>query len=325
MKNEAFVSVILQIDSAEMNFRKKVIDVWNVLHSNYTDHEILIIAQGPVKQHVNDLLTDLLLDLSGIRFIQLSSTVPFDVAWASGLENAIGDIVILFDYQTDPTEVITELVALCKLNNDVVVGVANQHSTVMYKVVRFLGDRILNAVDYYLPKNATGLRCLSRRAVNAVTSTGKFHHQLYMRIQKTGYTMVPFSYQQQPITPQIKRLSSGLRNMFKLLVFNSTKPLRWISGLGLFGSLLSLGIASYSILIHLFTDNVVPGWTTSVLFTSILFTFQFIILAFLGEYLARLLDEKEGIAEYSVVYEKNSQVMLEHNRLNVRSLNPKHL
>lgn len=41
------------------------------------------------------------------------------------------------------------------------------------------------------------------------------------------------------------------------------------------------------------------------------------MLAFFGEYLARLMEEKEGVSSYSVVYEKMSAKMLSEDRVNV--------
>lgn len=41
------------------------------------------------------------------------------------------------------------------------------------------------------------------------------------------------------------------------------------------------------------------------------------MLAFFGEYLSRLLDDRSEQAAYSIVFEKNSAVMVNQDRLNV--------
>ena len=155
--------------------------------------------------------------------------------------------------------------------------------------------------------------------MNAVTATGRFHHQLSMRIQKTGYPMASFRYAllSKALEGQPRSLASGLRDLLQLLVFNSSRPLRWMSGLGLFGSLSAFLFGLYSLLIHLVKSHVVEGWTTMVLFISVLFMIQFILMAFFGEYLGRILDESGNQAEYSVVFEKNSSVMVDQDRVNV--------
>jgi hypothetical protein len=199
---------------------------------------------------------------------------------------------------------------------DIVIGQSQQNQTVGYAMVRPLIQWFLNRIGYNLPRNATSLRCLSRRAVNAVTRTGRFHHQFYVRINNTGYPYTVYNYQLKP-TDRKRTLASGLSNGLHLLVFNSTKPLRWISGLGVFGSLMAFSISLYSIVIHYFKETVIEGWTTMVLFTSMLFMILFIILAFLGEYLSRLLDDRNEQSNYTVSFEKNSSVMLNEKRKNV--------
>jgi hypothetical protein len=287
---------------------------------HYSDYEIVIIGQGA--STANTQIDEAVLqNIPSLRYIQLASTVHADVAWAAALENAIGDFVVMFNPEADPVNVITETVAICKSGYDVVVGVASQSRTVAYTLFRSLADSILRLVDYSLPRDATELRCLSRRAVNSVTSTGRFHHQLSMRIQKTGYPQIAYNYRllpaKQVTTP--RSLLVGIRDLLRLLVFNSSRPLRWMSGIGLFGSFSAFIFAMYSLLVHLVKGHVVEGWTTTILFMSALFMMQFIMMAFFGEYLGRLLDDRSEQADYSVVFERNSAIMVNQDRVNVLS------
>jgi hypothetical protein len=69
---------------------------------------------------------------------------------------------------------------------------------------------------------------------------------------------------------------------------------------------------------NLINDHVTEGWTTTILFISFLFAILFTILAFFGEYLARLLNDRSEHKDYTAVFEKNSSVMQEVNRHNVQ-------
>jgi hypothetical protein len=62
---------------------------------------------------------------------------------------------------------------------------------------------------------------------------------------------------------------------------------------------------------------VIEGWTSMVFFSSFLFMILFIILAFLGEYIARLLNESGNQKSYYISSEDISTVMLEMDRFNV--------
>lgn len=318
MKSDSFVSVVMVQHKPLAALESVLLAVHGELDRNFSDYETVIIGQGggapytPADEAV-------LLKIPSLRYIQLSSVVQPDVAWAAALENAIGDFVVMFDPCSDPVPAISGTVALCRSGFDVVVGAAAQEHTLPYRLARAMAERILLLVDYALPKNATGLRCLSRRAVNSVTHTGRFYHQLSMRIQHTGYPQAVYAYE---LLPAGKRtagasLSGGVRRLLRLLVFNSSKPLRWMSALGLFGSLSAFVFAAYSILVHFILHNVVEGWTTTIFFMSALFMMQFIMLAFFGEYLGRLLDDRSEQADYSVVFEKNSSIMVNKDRVNV--------
>lgn len=318
MKSDSFVSVVLVQDQTLATLESSLHCIQCELDSCYSDYEIVVIGQGTTNAYTLQDET-VLKNIPSMRYIQLAAQVHSDVAWAAALENAIGDFVVMFNPSSDPLKSISETVTICKSGFDVVVGVAGQSRTLAYKVFRAMADRILKMVDYSLPRDATGLRCLSRRAVNSVTCTGRFHHQLSMRIQKTGYPQTAYKYTFLPTNnPGIpSSLFSGVRGLLRLLVFNSSRPLRWMSGLGLFGSFSAFVFAVYSLLAHMLRGQIVEGWTSTILFMSTLFMMQFIIMAFFGEYLARLLDDRSEQADYSVVFEKNSTVMVNQDRVNV--------
>jgi hypothetical protein len=114
-----------------------------------------------------------------------------------------------------------------------------------------------------------------------VTDTGRFHHQFYLRIQKTGYPISELVYEPISENHVKKSIVYGFRNLVRLMVFNSSRPLRWMSVVGTIGSSCALLFAIYSIVVNLINGHVVEGWTTTILFMSVLFMLQFIMLAFL--------------------------------------------
>jgi hypothetical protein len=315
MKNESFVSLVMLSASGLESIEQPLQQSRKLLDSLYSDFEIVVIGTGPA---LHDTKHDdrILAELTCVRYVQLSAHVHTDVAWAAGLETAIGDFVVLLNATSDPVDIIPELVSRCRSGHDVVIGTAEQPHSFIYSLFRTISNRLLRAIEYDLPRNATGLRCLSRRAVNSVTRTGRFHHQFYLRIQKTGFPSCAVPYRQ--IGPSSQRdFVQGFRGLLRLMVFNSSRPLRWMSMLGFGGSVAAFLFATYSVLLHLITGNIVQGWTTTILFMSLLFMLQFIMMAFFGEYLGRMMDDRSEQSDYSVVYEKNSSVMVNADRVNV--------
>ena len=285
------------------------------LKESFVDFEIVIVDQRS-SDGTSKLIEGELEHCTSVRLIQLAFPVAFDVAMAAALENSIGDFVVVFSPCQDPVSCISALVQQCKSGSDIVIGITSQQDSLTYRMFRPFVSHLLTSIGYDLPRNATNLRCLSRRAVNAVTQAGRFHHQLFVRMAKTGYPSSAFSYEQLALCDR-RFLASGLQDVLRLLVFNSTKPLRWMSGLGIVMGFVVLLLAFY----NLFSRPLKIGYFDSsgviLLFFSLMFMILFIMLAFFGEYLGRLLDERGEQFSYSVVHEKNSSVMLDENRVNV--------
>ena len=80
---------------------------------------------------------------------------------------------------------------------------------------------------------------------------------------------------------------------------------------------MSFVFATYSLISHALNGNIAPGWTTNILFMSCLFMLQFIMLSFFGEYIVRLLNSQGNSDDYAIVFEKNSLVMIDADRVNV--------
>lgn len=315
MKSESFVSVVIAISGHLSDIYNPLSNLATELDELYNDYELVVIAPG--LDSTNAEAEDRVLKhIPCVRIIQISSPVFHDVALAAGLESAIGDFVVLWNPLADPVEVVTQSVDRCRDGTDVVIGVSNHARSLGYRMLRRLMNVVLHTIDYDIPSNSTGLRCLSRRAVNAVTRIGRFHHQFYLRIHKTGYPAGSLVY-----TPIKESEGAGvvksLRRLMHLVVFNSSKPLRWMSVLGFGGSVAGFLFACYSVLVHIFSGLVVEGWTTTILIICSLSIVQFLMMSFFGEYLGRLLDENSAQADYAVVYERISDVMVNTDRVNV--------
>ena len=318
-KDESFISIITILNSFTYQNIFRINELQNNLENNYTDYEIIIIAQKKVQTRCSKEIEYLLKNVPCVRYLQLASDVNSDVAWSAGLENAIGDFIITFDLSRDPIFLISNAIKLSKQGNDVVVGTAPENVSFLYKLIRPLSGRLLNLIDYHLPPNATSFRCLSRRAANAVIDTGKFYQQFFMQIQKTGYSYITLPYTAKKNNKK-RTIFNGIKTTLRLMVFNSSLPLRMMSVIGFTGSFLACLFSLYSIIINLFKNDVVTGWTSTIFFISLLFAIQFIILSFISEYLNRILEEQSNKTSYSIIFEKNSSVMIDLDRINVLEL-----
>lgn len=316
IKNDNFVSVILVVNNQTEILISYIDKLSPYLNIHFNDYEIVIIDQNS-KDDLEQKLPKSLSMHKSIRHIRLSQEESNDVALAAGLENAIGDFIINLNIESDDVELVMPLVESSLLGNDIIICTSSKVTSYLYKKVKKLSIVLLKSIGYTLPNDSTGTFCFSRRAVNAITESGRFYCKLHMRIANIGYTLHPFNSNEYINSPKKKNITSGITETIHHMVFNSTKPLRWMSFLGISGSFIAMIFSIYSLLVHLINDTVASGWTTTILFMSILFAILFIMVSFLGEYLARLLNDRSEHKDYNVVYEKNSSVMLNEDRNNV--------
>ena len=316
IKSELFVSIVLVVKNQTEQLIDKLDELMPYLDLRFSDYEVVIIDQRS-KDGIQSRLSYSLGKYQSIRHIRLSREVSSDVALAAGLENAIGDVVINLNLEQDQVKIIHALVAESLQANDIVVCVSQRVNSFLYRKFKFLFNWLLILIGYTLPHNSTGTFCLNRRAVNALTESGRFFCKLHMRMNDVGYDLYPFNCDEYIVNPKRKSISGGIKDALHHMIFNSTKPLRWMSFLGIGGSSLAMIFSSYSLVIRALDENVALGWTTTILFMSSLFLILFIMVSFFGEYLARLLNDSSEHKEYTVAYEKNSSVMLNEHRNNV--------
>ncbi|WP_017221019.1 glycosyltransferase [Moritella dasanensis] len=314
-KQDTFVSVVLVVENQAEILTKFLVKLEPYLREQYSDYEIVIIDQNSTDA-TESMLDKLLTTYQSIRYLKLAHGVPHDVALAAGIENAIGDFVINMSIEFDAITLVNSFVSEGKNGSDIVIGVSENTTSKLYKLVRHLSEKLIHTIGYTLPANSTGSLCLSRRSVNAITESGRFYCKLHMRMANIGYVVKALSYDLSS-KKEKKKIITGIQETLHHMVFNSTKPLRWMSGLGVIGSIMAFIFSMYTLIINLFNNHVTEGWTTTILFMSILFAILFMMLSFFGEYLARLLNDRSEHKEYNVVFEKNSSVMLDEKRQNV--------
>ncbi|ATC97652.1 MAG: glycosyltransferase [Pseudomonadota bacterium] len=309
---ELFVSVICVVNSSKS--LNKISELHDTLEKNYSDFEIVIIDQSD-NESVTQEVGTALKRFTSIRHIELSFKVKHDVAIAAGVENSIGDYIVHFNLDSDPIHAVEDLVSICMSKTDIVFGECKQLFSYKYDLIKPLINVLESVSKAKFPDYFTELFCINRKVANAVTETGRYHHKFFARIIRTGYKVSTYSYS----TQSDKKRSSALelKNSFRELIFNSTRPLRWMSALGCLGGFLAFIFSVYSVLANIISGNVVQGWTTLVLFSSMLFMLLFVILAFFGEYLGRLLDDRSDKRDYCVKNEQHSTVMVNKNRINV--------
>jgi dolichol-phosphate mannosyltransferase len=314
-KIDAFVTVVAPLRNDAAIVQQFVREAAAVLDRTYAYYELLLIDDGSSDATVIQV-QELLDAVPCIRLIRLSRQFGDEIAIYAGLENAIGDFIISLMPATDPPELIPEFVDGARRSGGIVIGV---RSTARAEP---LGSRIGAKLFYAIcnrflgldvPEESTHFRALSRRALNALLQIKDKHR--YMKVFSTfiGYQHQTLAYA--PVlragaTPPRRGLGTSLNLAVNVMVANSTRLLRLVTGLGVLASGLNLLYMGYILAIAFFKKHVAEGWVTLSAQNAGMFFFVCIILSVMGEYIGRILAETQDRPLYYVMEERSSAVLI---------------
>jgi hypothetical protein len=246
-----------------------------------------------------------------------------ETAILAGLDSTNGDFVVTMDPDLDPPGQIGTMVEQCQAGSDLVMGVERKRLAAgpIYRLARkILIPMVRWIIGVRLVRGATLFRAMDRQAVNAVTQHRLRKRYFQVVAADVGLTTATHHYDSicRSGAPPRPRLFHSMRMGLSILVHNSNALLRLVSVLGILGSLFSLLYSLYTVVIYLVKKDVAPGWTTLSLLGSGAAFLMFLMLALIGEYLGRLLDQTSERPLYHVREEQSSAIMLtDQSRRNV--------
>jgi polyisoprenyl-phosphate glycosyltransferase len=320
--HSSFVSVILPVSNGAGYLGEVVSEVVATLHHRFADYEVVIVDDGSTDE-TPAIISALLKMHAGLRAFSLPRRNGNRIAIAVGLDVVIGDFVVVLDPRTDPPAVIPDIVERAKAGADVLYGVDRERprftglAATLANVFHFYVERY---IGLEFPRQATHLWCLSRRAVNALARMGDqaSHFRVFGSI--TGYRSETFEYRRRALAPATESsLLEAVSEGVELITVNSPHPLRVVTLMGVILASVNLLYMCYIVVIYLLKDDVMEGWTTLSMQTSVLFMAVFLILLALSEYTGRILQKIQGRPLYFVRDEQVSAVMIPRDRVNLVS------
>lgn len=234
---------------------------------------------------------------SRVRVVSLSRNFGHQVAVTAGIEHAAGDTVVVIDADMqDPPEVILEMVDRWRQGVDVAYGVrsAREGETAFKLWTAKAFYRLIGRLsDVTVPADTGDFRLMDREVVNALVAMPERDRFVRGMVAWLGFRQEPVYYRRAarlagdtkyPLKRMLRFATDGILSF-------SVVPLRLAIYMGLAASGLALVGIIYALVLRLFTDVWVTGWT--LLFIAILFLggVQLLFLGVIGEYLGRIYGE----------------------------------
>ncbi|MDM4762969.1 glycosyltransferase [Galbitalea sp. SE-J8] len=310
---DTFVAVVSIVDDSTTDVVGSLRAVQRMLAARYTDYEIILVDRGLSAAPLREL-RDTLHTVPCVRVIRMPARTDFDAAVFAGLEAAIADFVCVIDFATDELAEIPRFVDIASDGStDVVQGI----STVPFggSLLSRVGRRLFywynrRFLDVDIPTSATYLTALTRRAVNALTSSRRSQRYLRHLVRHIGLHTENASYTPHVQGRRARNLRTGVTDAVRMISSYSTHPLRIVTVVGFFAGCLNLLYALYVVVIRLVQGDVEAGWTSTSLQMSVMFFFIFVILAVMTEYTGRILSESRREPDYFILEELESDVII---------------
>jgi polyisoprenyl-phosphate glycosyltransferase len=308
-KQDIFVSVVLIANESLSATIGAIEELSQLLTKKYTNHEIVCVTQN-INSLRHTKIQSLINEVPCIRVIGLAKKDNTDVLIFAGIESAIGDSVVVFLAGKDPVKLVPEFVERNK-DYDIVFGISEGRTR--KGVINEYGSRVFywynkKFLGISIPNKSTYFVAFNRRAINALTRTGRYARHIRHLSRQIGYPSSELSYSQHENSSDKKSLRTLFMSAIELATNYSNHPLRFVSWLGFSVALLNVLYAGYVILVKIFKQEVAEGWTTTSLQLSIMFFFLFAILAILAEYVGKVLEESRGEPPYYIIDELSSKV-----------------
>jgi glycosyltransferase involved in cell wall biosynthesis len=294
------ISLVVPIYNEELLIPRLHEEISSVMRSTAERWEVLYVNDGS-----NDRSRDKLLGLRQadphVAVVDLSRNWGHQPAVTAGMENARGAAVVLMDGDLqDPPSVIPRLIDAWKSGADVVV--AERRSRAESGIRRFLFlsfYRVLGLLsDYPIPLNAGIFGLMDRKVVDSIARLPESNRYLPGLRAWVGFRTTIVLYERaeraggSPKQTLGRLLKYGLDAIFSF----SYKPLRLCLSIGLLVAALAIMSGITLIVLRIlgagiFRNNVVLGYTSTMVSILLLSGVQLISLGILGEYIGRIYDE----------------------------------
>jgi glycosyltransferase involved in cell wall biosynthesis len=249
--------------------------------------------------------------------IKLSRNRGHQNALLAGLMTAQGDALVSIDADLqDDVNAIEAMVDACAAGHDLVYGVRRERETdTAFKRATAEGYyRLLHLFGVEVVFNHADFRLMSRRAIEALREFQEINLFLRGIVPLLGFRSTCVYYDRSerfageskyPLRKMLSLATNGITSF-------TAMPLRLIAGIGLLLFFVSILLALWVVWAKLFTDSVVPGWTSIVIPMYLLGGLQLLGIGVVGEYVAKVYLESKRRPRYIIEkitseFEKNDQ------------------
>jgi len=239
------------------------------------------------------------------RGVKLSRNKGHQNALLAGLYSAQEDVVVSLDADLqDDYQVMEKMLEDNRSGSDIVFGVRSKRTTDTF-FKRFTAEFyywFLSKLGVDIIFNHADFRLMSRKTIEALKEYSEVNIFLRGIIPQLGFRTSIVSYERNKRTAGESKYN--LRKMIKLAWEGVTSftnmPLRMITAMGFLVSLFSLVVIVWVLFQKFVSQNVVPGWASTLIPILFLGGVQLVSVGILGEYISKIYLETKRRPRYHI-------------------------
>jgi len=241
-----------------------------------------------------------------VRILAFARNFGHQLAVTAGIDAAAGDALVIIDADLqDPPELIPEMLCKWREGYDVVYGTRLERpgeswfklatARAYYRVL----DRLS---EVSIPLDTGDFRLISRRVADTLRAMPERDRFLRGMVSWIGFRQCALPYRRAERFAGVSKYPLGKMLRFAtdgILSFSSA-PLRLSVNLGLIAATLALIGILYALVLRIFTNIWVEGWTALMIAVLFLGGIQLISVGILGAYVGRIYNEIKNRPLYVV-------------------------
>ena len=307
MMNSALkLSIVAPMFNEEDVIAQFLQETLEVLGRYFSSYELILVDDGSTDQTVARCLS-FIKENPAIQLLAFSRNFGHEIASTAGLDHATGDFVVLMDSDLQhPPALIPDMVSKAAEGYDVVCASrTNRNRESWLKKMTAQGFYRLSRkmTGFDLNSDTGNFRLLNRKVVDSVNKMKESNRHLIMMFAYVGFKTATISFHCPP-----RFAGKSKYNMRKLISLSldsiigfSSRPLRLMSVLSVFVSLLMMLYAGFILVQKLFSHQQLADGLASVIFLIAgLFSLLFLFLAVISEYISRILVETKNRPLYTI-------------------------
>lgn len=305
MINEIIYSVIVPIFNEEEVLSEAYKRLTAVMQKSDGNYEIIFVNDGS-KDNSFEILKDLCQKDKRVKIIKFSRNFGHQTAITAGTDYAQGKAVIIIDADLqDPPEVIPKLIEKWKEGYEVVYGERQKRkgesffklftASVFYRIIRKISQ--IN-----VPANVGDFRLIDRKVADILKKIKEKNRFIRGLVSWVGFKQTGVLYERERrFAGKTKYpIRKMLKFAFDAITSFSFFPLYIATYLGFFIAFICFIYIFFIFYLVMFTDKVVPGWSSLMVAILFLGGIQLIAIGIVGEYIGRIGEEVKNRPLYII-------------------------